>query len=579
MSAVATLTGAASGGVPNWHSINWKKVWTTVGRLQARIVKAVRAGRWGKVQALVYLLAHSFSGRAAAIWRVVSNSGARTPGVDGELWNTPEAKTAAFSTLRRRGYQAQPLRRVYIPKSNGKKRPLGIPTMKDRAMQALYLLGLDPIVETQSDANSYGFRRYRCCADALVQCHIRLSKRYSPCWILEGDIKACFDQINHAWLLEQVPMDRLILRQWLKAGYLEKDVFFATTEGTPQGGIASPALANRTLDGLEALLRQRFGATYRQRHRNRVHLVRYADDFIITGTSPALLRNEVRPLVEHFLAERGLVLSHEKTSITHLEDGFDFLGQNVRRYGDGKVLLRPSKRSIHTFLTGIRKILREEGRSLSAGQLIEVLNPKIRGWALYHRHASSSRTFAKVDHQIFTALWRWCRRRHPRKTARWIRQKYFMSQGSRSWIFTGICWPTEGQPYRVKLMHASDVKIVYHVLIRHAANPYDPAWEFYYEARLQKQLSATLLGRTQLQRLYQLQGGRCEHCGELFTDPSEWHVHHRHWRVYGGNDSLLNLQLLHANCHRQLHSQESEPNDSCVSREAFVEGLSCVSGN
>jgi RNA-directed DNA polymerase len=240
MSAAAALAGAAPHGTPDWHSIPWKKVLRTVRRLQARIVKALQEGRGGKVKALVYLLTHSFAGRAQAILRVVSNSGARTPGVDQQRWNTPETKATAFRTLTHRGYRAQPLRRVHIPKSNGQKRPLGIPTLSDRAMQALYLLGLDPIVETQADANSYGFRRQRSCADALVHCHRLLGHPYSPCTILEGDIQAGFDQISHAWLLTHVPMDRTILTQWLKAGYLDKNVFFATTDGTPQGGIATP---------------------------------------------------------------------------------------------------------------------------------------------------------------------------------------------------------------------------------------------------------------------------------------------------------------------------------------------------
>jgi len=280
MSAAATLAGAAPDLAPGWHSIPWKKVWRNVRRLQARIVKATQEGRWGKVQALVYLLTRSLGGRAAAILRVTTNQGRSTPGVDGDCWDTPELKAAAFSRLRRHGYHAQPLRRVYIPKSGdpSKLRPLGIPTMTDRAMQALYLLGLDPIVETTGDANSYGFRSQRCCADALDQCHKILRKNHSALWILEGDIRACFDRISHGWLLTHINMDKVILRQWLRAGYLEKDVFFATTEGTPQGGIASPALANATLDGLEPLLQERFGATRSRRRRNKVHLVRYADD-------------------------------------------------------------------------------------------------------------------------------------------------------------------------------------------------------------------------------------------------------------------------------------------------------------
>ena len=265
MSAAEMPAGAAPNLAPDWHSINWKAVYRNVRRLQARIVKAVREGRWNKVKALVYLLTHSFSGRALAILRVISNSGARTPGVDGILWNTPEAKSAAFKALRRHGYRPQPLRRVYIPKSNGKQRPLGIPTMTDRAMQALYLLGLDPIAETLADGHSYGFRLERCFADALDQCHKILRGPHSPSWILEGDIKACFDRISHNWLMDNIPLDKELLRKWLKAGFLEKHVLFATTEGTPQGGIASPVLANRALDGLQRLLEQRFSNTCRWR--------------------------------------------------------------------------------------------------------------------------------------------------------------------------------------------------------------------------------------------------------------------------------------------------------------------------
>src|SRR5437870_459480 len=422
MSAAERLAGAAPGLVPGWHSIDWKKVWRNVRRLQARIVKAVQEGRWGKVQALVYLLTHSFSGRAAAILRVTTNPGAPTPGVDGDCWDTPELKAAAFSRLRRHGYHAQPLRRVYIPKNGdpSKLRPLGIPTMTDRAMQALYLLGLDPIEETTADANSYGFRRQRCCADALDQCHKILRKNHSASWILEGDIKACLDRISHDWMLTHTPMDKVILRKWLQAGFMEKDVFVATTEGPPQGGICSPALANRALDGLEALLQERFGATRRQRERHKVHLVRYADDFIITGTSKELLRNEVQPLVAHFLKERGLELSHEKTSITHVEDGFDFLGQNVRRYGT-KLLLKPSRKNVRMFLAKIDDVIQHAGGHLTAGDLIERLNPKIRGWALYHRHASSKRTFAHVDNVMVRKLWRWARRRHRQKSAAWVK--------------------------------------------------------------------------------------------------------------------------------------------------------------
>src|SRR5262249_5697578 len=277
--------------------------------------------------------AYWFSGRALAILRVVSNSGARTPGVDGVLWDTPEAKSSAFNALRRHGYQPQPLRRVNIPKSNGKKRPLGIPTMTDRAMQALHLLALDAIGEKLAEPNSYGFRTGRSCADAVRQCHHLLAHRHNARWVLEGDIKSCFDRISHDWLLAHIPMNRAIPRKWLQAGFLEQGVLHATTEGTPQGGIISPVLANMTLDGLERLLQQRFAVNGRMQRKHKVHLVRYADDFLITGATRELLEEAVRPALAQFLKERGLELSEEKTHITQIEDGFDFLGQTIRRLG------------------------------------------------------------------------------------------------------------------------------------------------------------------------------------------------------------------------------------------------------
>jgi RNA-directed DNA polymerase len=561
MSRAATLAGAAPGGVVHWHAINWRKVYRTVRRLQARIVKAVREGKWHKVKALVYLLTHSLGGRALAILRVVSNGGATTPGVDGVIWDTPEAKSSAFGTLRRHGYQPQPLRRVYIAKSNGKQRPLGIPTMADRAAQALHLLGLDPIAETLADGHSYGFRPQRCCADALDECHKVLRGphgrgTYGPDWVLEGDIRSCFDQISHGWLLDHICMDRQVLGKWLKAGYLEKHVLFATTEGTPQGGIISPVLANRALDGLQRLLEQRFGATRGRRKECKVHLVRYADDFIITGTSKVLLEYEVQPLVEHFLAERGLELSHEKTRITHIEDGFDFLGQTIRRHRNGKVLLRPSRRSVQTFLTKIQETLDGSG-SMTAGELIQRLNQQIKGWTMYHRHAVSKRIFAAVDDRIFWKLRRWCRRRHRQKSWGWIRKKYFQWQGERDWVFTGVVRDGKGKGWPVRLMKAAGVEIVRWVKIRSEANPYDPAWELYLEERMAWKLGHTLAGRGRIDYLWRGQGGKCPGCGQpLQVEERPWHLHHRVWRCFGGQETFDNLELLHANCHRQIHAQK-----------------------
>jgi RNA-directed DNA polymerase len=566
MSAAEMPAGAAPGHAPDWHSIDWKKVWRTVRRLQARIVKAVAEGRWNKVKALVYLLTHSFGGRALAILRVVSNSGAKTPGVDGVLWNTPEAKSAAFAALRRHGYQPQPLRRVYIPKSNGKLRGLGIPTMADRAMQALYLLGLDPIAESHADGHSYGFRRERRCADAMAQTHVVLSHHHGPEWILEGDIKACFDKIGHEWLLAHVPMDRRVLGKWLKAGSLEKHAWFATTEGTPQGGIVSPALANWTLDGLQRLLAEHFARTPKQQRMNKVHLVRYADDFLITGTSKELLRDQVQPLVAHFLKERGLELSHEKTRITHIEEGFDFLGQNVRRYRNGKVLTKPSASSVKTFLSKIQETIDDSG-GLTAGELIRRLNQQIKGWTMYHRYAASKSTFGRVDHRIFQMVWRWCRRRHPKKSGKWIRRRYFPRDEHRHWVFTGALRDQKGRDWPIQLMAAAKAKIIRYVKIRSEVNPYDPKWELYLEARLGWQLAQTRTGRSRIEFLWKEQRGRCPICGQpLRIAEEDCQIHHRIWRSRGGTDTADNMELMHANCHRQVHVQERRT-EAAASRE------------
>jgi len=485
MSAIERSAGASSAKRGEFKAIDWQKVRREVRRLQIRIAKAVREGRHGKVKALQWLLTRSFSGKALAVKRVVSNRGRKTPGVDGVIWTTQKQKRQAVHNLRRRGYQALPLRRIYIPKRNGKMRPLGIPTMHDRATQALYALALQPVAETLADPNSYGFRLYRSCADAIQQCFNSLVRRYSPRWILEGDIKACFDDISHDWLLKHIPMDRFMLRKWLKAGYFEGGTLYPTEAGTPQGGIISPLLANLTLDGLEAAVK---AVTPR---RTKVNVIRYADDFVITGNSKELLEETIRPAVEEFLRERGLTLSPEKTRITRIEDGFDFLGQNPRKY-KGKLLIKPSRDNIKTFLVKVRKTIRKF-TAMKTGDMIRTLNPMIRGWGNYHRHIVASGAFKKVDDQIYRFLWDWAKSRHQDKGKHWLARKYWHS-GPKAWVFAAVEKTPEGKR-RVELIRAAHIHIKRHVKVKSEANPFDPKDDKYFARRRANQ-RRSYIGRT-----------------------------------------------------------------------------------
>ena len=346
--------------------------------------------------------------------------------------------------------------------------------------QTSFTLALDPVAETLADPNSYGFRPLRSTADAIEQCFNTLAKRKSAEWILEGDIRGCFDNISHAWLLNNIPMEKAVLRKWLKAGYIDKGTLFATEAGTPQGGIISPVLANLTLDGLEAAVLASVGPTARVRARNKVHVVRYADDFMVTGISKEVLENQVRPAVVQFLTVRGLELSEEKTRITHISEGFDFLSQNVRKYS-GKLLIKPARKSIKALMDKVREVV-QGSKAATQEALITKLNPIIRGWAMYHRHVVAKSCFSSVDRQIWQLLRQWAVRRHRTKSAGWIKHKYFHTEGNRHGVFaTNI--KSGGFRFLLPLFRAETVAIVRHVKIISAANPYDPDWNPYFEKR------------------------------------------------------------------------------------------------
>ena len=481
-----TETVHSSTSATSWRSINWGKAWREVRRLQMRIAKAVKEENHGKVKSLQWTLTHSFYAKALAVKRVTSNKGKNTPGVDGVVWKGARAKMQAVLSLRQHGYKAEPLRRVYIPKKNGKKRPLSIPTMYDRAMQALYKLALAPVAETTADGNSYGFREGRSCADAVAAAFNALSKPNSGTWVLEADITGCYDNIAFDWMMANIPIEKRILRRWLQAGYVENGITFPTRKGAPQGGIISPCLANMTLDGLEAAVH---AAVPR---RSRVNFIRYADDFIITGKSKTILEKNVIPAVKQFLAERGLQLSEEKTKITYIRHGFTFLGQTFRKLGN-TLRITPAKQGVLALIRKVGTLIRKY-TSAPIVILIKKLNETLRGWANYHRHVVSSEAFARVDTYVYEQLWRMLRRRYPKKSKKWLFKRYWIAMGKQE-VFAAVTrYKNNSKVYHV--IRTGAIGIRRHRKIMAEANPYSPEYTRYFwerrhkkEAKLMRELS------------------------------------------------------------------------------------------
>lgn len=523
-----------------WKTMNWKKAEAEVSRLQARIAKATQEKNWNTVKRLQYLLTHSYYAKALAVRKVTTNKGKNTPGIDKELWTTPAAKMSNVLTLTDKGYRAKPLRRVFIEKpGKKKKRPLGIPCMYDRAMQALYALALDPVAETTADAKSYGFRKGRCAQDACEHIFKALSKTDSPQWILEGDIKGCFDHISHDWLIEHIPMDKSVLRQFLKAGFIFRDKLFPTEEGTPQGGVISPILANMTLDGMQKVLADRFHTNRRGKvdlrfkNAHKVNLVRYADDFIVTAATKEIAE-EAKELICDFLRARGLELSEEKTVITHIEDGFDMLGWTFRKF-KGKLIIKPSKKSVKALNASLHNTVLERGKAWRQEDLIRVLNRQLRGWTNYHQSVCAKDTFSRIDHTLYEMLWRWARRRHPKKNRKWIAANYWHSKGLRNWVFS-----TEN----VELMRLGEVPIVRHTKVRMSANPYLDT-EYFTQRKFQNGMKR-LSGK--FKKIWRMQNGCCYHCGLPMEISDEREIFYKIPKSMGGKDEVSNMAYVHRHC-------------------------------
>lgn len=531
----------------SWEAINWPHHEAVVKKLQVRIAKTMQDGRHRLAKALQWLLTHSFSAKLLAVRRVTQNKGKNTPGVDGIVLSKPQQKVALVKDLKRRGYKPLPLRRIYIPKPNGKKRPLGIPTIKDRAMQALHALALIPIAEATADKDSYGFRPERSTADAIEQLFVVLSRKSSPQWILEGDIKGCFDHISHQWMLNNICTDQQVLKKWLKAGYIETRNLFPTEEGTPQGGIISPTLCNMVLDGVEELLKKPYNT------RQGIHYVRYADDFVVTGHSRELLENEIRPMIANFLKERGLELSIEKTKVTHITEGFDFLGQNIRKYACGKdqskLFIKPSKGNVQRFLNHIRQDCKKAG-SKDLAALIRTLNPKIRGWANYHRSIVAKETFSKIAHIIWHQTWRWAKRRHANKGNRWIYSKYYCRIHLRNNCFYGTEVQKDGTRKKIVLVNMADTPIRRHTKIRKQAHPYDRQYDEYFEIRTSEKWRQNNK-RNLVKYQIEVQQDLCPCCGDKITINQKWCIHLLMRASQGGEFKIGNICIVHPSCHKE----------------------------
>ncbi len=539
-----------------WHSINWKAVMQFVGKAQMRIAQAETEKDFRRVARLTRGLTRSWQAKALAVRRVTENQGKRTSGVDCVLWDTPTKKWNAISCLNPKGYRARPLRRVYIPKANGKERPLGIPTMRDRAMQALYLLALEPVVECASDPNSYGFRKGRSTHDARSQLFVALSQKASAGWVLDADISGFFDNINHEWLLNHVHMDKVMLNKWLKSGVIDAGQLQRTDEGTPQGGIISPTLANITLNGLETglmqFLREKLGIG--KAKTGKVNLVRYADDFVVTGNSKELLETIVKPWIVEFLHERGLTLSEEKTRIVQIDQGFDFLGWNFRKYG-GKLLIKPSQKNVKAFYGKVKEIIKKSRSKDPVEVLIQRLSPVLKGWAQYHKGTVAKQTFSKIDNLIYWKLMRWCLHTHPRKTKGWVYSHYWKQCGSRR-RFAGLQDDPFGGDERIPLplYSLADMKIVRHIKVKGDYNPFHPDWVAYGE-KLRVQRMGDSIWSAQRASLWYDQDGKCALCEqEIDMADENMDDHHIVYRQLGGSDALSNRVLLHPICHRRVHA-------------------------
>ena len=555
-----------------WERLPWRKLEQHVYRIQKHIFRAERAGKTRVVQKLQKLLLKSEAARLLAVRRVTQeNQGKKTAGIDGVKAVKPAERIALAEHIHPKHWgqeKPQPVRRVYIPKPGKlEKRPLGIPTIYERAKQCLVKAALEPEWEAKFEPNSYGFRPGRSCHDAIEA--IFNDIRFQPKYVLDADITGCFDHISHEPLLQKlhaIPMVQQTIKQWLRAGVMEEEVFFPTNSGTPQGGTISPLLANIALHGMEEATQKAF--TTRE---GKPHVVRYADDFLVFHKTQQGVE-KAKVVVENWVQEMGLTLKPSKTRITHTSEGFDFLGFTIQQYPVGKThsgkhpngsllgfktIIKPSKEARTRHLQAIAERCKQL-RAASQEQLIKALNPIIRGWSNYYRTVVSKEVFADCDHQVYQLTHRWAKHKHANKGVQWRQSKYWGKEvGEQSTFQT-----RDG----VKLRKHRDTAIKRHTKVRGTASPYDGK-RVYWAQRLKNHP----MTRETVVRLLQKQNGTCKWCGLTFTEEDRIEIDHIQPRSQGGSNRLDNKAALHLHCHDQrhgIHDKDSSTEEPCASKGA-----------